>query len=187
MRTRDEHGNEAAPTRAFSLKTGKNQRWKHGPARRCYLPTCWREFTHRKFGLPWTHGLAGCGVRLGNVPNDVCILDALMAAMPSALPSAPMPAQCLDDLDWTARAAFSGQWRNGARDDPFSFRKGTCVALWPRTCCTVSRRAWLGCVPDAVWFNGFVHYLFFSPVQLAGARCQVAFSMCMRDGTESDV
>ena len=38
-------------------------------------------------------GLAGCGVRLVNVPNDVWILHALMTAMSSALPSAPMPAR----------------------------------------------------------------------------------------------
>ena len=38
-------------------------------------------------------GLAGCGVRRVNVPNDVWILDALMTAMSSALPSAPTPAR----------------------------------------------------------------------------------------------
>ena len=38
-------------------------------------------------------GLAGCGVRRVNVPNDVWILDALMTPMSSALPSAPTPAR----------------------------------------------------------------------------------------------
>ena len=33
------------------------------------------------------------GVRHVNVPNDVRILDALMTAMSSALPSAPVPAR----------------------------------------------------------------------------------------------
>ena len=36
---------------------------------------------------------AGIGRMWGNVPNDVWILDALMTAMSSALPSAPMPAR----------------------------------------------------------------------------------------------
>ena len=38
-------------------------------------------------------GLAGCGVRRVKMPNDVWILDALMTAMSSALPSAPVPAR----------------------------------------------------------------------------------------------
>ena len=94
-------------------------------------------------------GLAGCGVRLVDVPNDVWILEALMTAMPPVLPSAPMPAllvaQCLDDFDWTAGAAFSCRWWNGGRDDPISLGKGKCVAFWPRTCCTISETcmAWL--------------------------------------------
>ena len=44
-------------------------------------------------------GLAGCGVRRVSVPNDVWILDALMTAMSSALPSAPVPARTVVH-DW---------------------------------------------------------------------------------------
>ena len=101
-------------------------------------------------------GLAGCGVRRVNVPNDAWILDALMTAMSSALLRCQLTRWCddLGDFEWTASAAFSGRWWNGARDDPSSFRKGLVWLFWPRACCTISRRAWLGCAPDAVSFNG---------------------------------
>ena len=69
---------------------------------------------------------------------------------------------------------------------PSRFAKGR---VWPRTCCAVSRRARLGCAPDAVWFDGLTlrPFPFFHQFSWLERVVRWLFFLCMRDGTDSDV
>ena len=92
--------------------------------------------------------LAGCGVRLVNVPNDVWILEALMTAMPAVLPSAPMPALtwCNDWMTSIGRRVRRSVVVGGMVDGitPSRFARGR-VWLFDRApVARFRRRAWLG-------------------------------------------